>query len=77
MLVRMLLGESHRPFFTVKVMAWLVVEEVNRGHPELGLDSNVPLAKMLSTSFDMAKYSQFCEQKDPLSLKLVLLTDML
>ena len=67
MLVQILRSESRRPFFTAKMMAWSVVEEVDQGRPDLCLDSNVSIAKVLSTApFDIAKYSQFCGQKDPL-----------
>ena len=56
MLVQILLNESNRPFFTAKVMAWSVVKEVDRGRPDLDLDSNVPLSKVFSTApFDMVK----------------------
>ena len=71
MLVQILLSESCCPFFTAKVMAWSVVEEVDQGCQDLGLDFNVLLAKVLSTTlFDMAKVLAILQTERPIKFRV-------
>ena len=68
LLVLILPSGSRRPSFTAKVMAWSVVK-VDRGRPDLGFDSNVPLAKVLSTAFDMAKVLTILRTERPIKFR--------